>query len=264
MEVAAHGAPSALRAADEPPAFEVFDPEGASRFVLVCDHAANRVPRSLGTLGLDPDRLGEHIGWDPGAAIVARRLAAGIGAPMVASGYSRLVIDCNRPLHSAESIPEQSAGVAIPGNLGLSAEERGLRVDAFFRPYHQAIDRLLDDPGRRPRLLLSIHSFAPVLDGRPRPWHVGVSARRDRWLAGLLLRGLSACPGLTVGDDEPYPIEDDFDYTIPAHGEARGLPSAMIEIRQDGLRTAAEAAGWAARLASICRQIEADARPPAG
>ncbi len=261
MTGAARRGSSSLRAADEPPAVEVFDPGGASRFLLVCDHAANRVPRSLETLGLEPARLGEHIGWDPGAAIVARGLAAEIGAPLVSSGYSRLVIDCNRPLHSAESIPEQSAGVVIPGNLGLSAEERGLRVDAFFRPYHEAIDRLLDDPGRRPGLLLSIHSFAPVLDGRPRPWHVGVSARQDRWLAGLLLRGLAACPDLTVGDDEPYPIEDDFDYTIPAHGEARALPSAMIEIRQDGLRTAAEAAGWAARLAGICRQIEAESPP---
>lgn len=244
---------------DEPPAVEVVNADGGSSAVLVCDHASHRVPQRLGTLGLAAVQLTDHIGWDPGAADVARRLAAHLDVPLVLSGYSRLVIDCNRPLRSAASIVEQSAGVPVPGNRGLAPVERALRVQALFRPYHDAIAQLLDGRSRRPSLLFSIHSFTPVLDGRLRPWHIGVSSRRDRRLAALLLGALAHGGDFTVGDNEPYPIDDDVDYTIPVHGEGRGLPSVMIEIRQDGIRTAADAAAWAARLAEAYRLIEAEA-----
>jgi predicted N-formylglutamate amidohydrolase len=244
---------------DEPPAVEIVNPKGEGSAVLLCDHAANRVPRRLGTLGLDPAQLADHIGWDPGAAEVARRLAVHLDAPLILSGYSRLVVDCNRPLANPESIAAHSAGVPIPGNRGLSPEDRASRIDALYRPYHDAIARLLDARADRPTLLLSIHSFTPVLNAQPRPWHVGVSHWRDRRLAALLLGALGRGGDLTVGDNEPYPIEDHIDFTIPWHGGRRGLPSVMIEIRQDGIRTPADAAAWAARLAEVYRRIEAEA-----
>jgi predicted N-formylglutamate amidohydrolase len=195
---------------------------------------------------------------------VARRLSARLDAPLVLSGYSRLVIDCNRPLRSAGSIPEQSAGVPVPANRGLTPAAREERIQALFRPYHDAIDRLLDARARRPTVLLDIHSFTPVLDGRARPWHIGVSHGRDPRLAALLLAALANGGDLTLGDNAPYPIEDDIDYTVPVHGEARGLPCVMIEIRQDGLRTPEQAAAWAARLAEAYRRIEAEALRLAG
>jgi predicted N-formylglutamate amidohydrolase len=247
-----------LLGSDEPPPVELVNAGGRSSAVLVCDHASNRVPRRLGSLGLNAVQLADHIGWDPGAADVARRLSALLDAPLVLSGYSRLVIDCNRPLRSAESIAEQSGGVPVPGNHGLSPLERENRINALFRPYHDAIDRLIDDRTRRPSLLLSIHSFTPMLNGRPRPWHIGVSHWRDRRLAALMLGALAHIGEFTVGDNEPYPIDDDVDYTIPVHGEGRGLPGVMIEIRQDRIQTAAGAA-WAARLAEAYRLIEAEA-----
>lgn len=249
----------ALLGAHEPPAVEIVNAGGASSVVLVCDHASNRVPERLANLGLDADQLADHIGWDPGAAAVARGLSARLDAALVLSAYSRLVLDCNRPLNSAESIPEHSAGVPVPGNAGLSPEARRIRSEALFRPYHAAISQLLDGRRQRPTLLISIHSFTPVLKGRPRPWHIGVSAGRDKRLAALMLAVLRQNEDLIVGDNQPYPIEVEFDYTIPVHGEARGLPSVMIEIRQDGLRTAAAAAAWADRLAEVYRQIEVKA-----
>lgn len=249
----------ALLAPDESPAVETVNAEGSSSAVLVCDHASNRIPQRLGQLGLTTDQLVDHIAWDPGAAEVARLLSDHLDAPLVLSGYSRLVIDCNRPLRSRGSIAEQSAGIPVPGNRGLSPEEREKRVNALFRPYHDDIDRLLDGRRQRSSVLLSIHSFTPVLHGRARPWHIGVSYGRDRGFAALLIEALARSEDITVGDNQPYPIDDDIDYTIPAHGERRGLPSVMVEIRQDGIRTAADAAGWAARLADAYRSIEAEA-----
>ena len=74
-----------------------------------------------------------------------------------------------------------------------------------------------------------------------------------------MLGALARSGDFLVGENEPYPIDDDIDYTIPVHGEGRGLPSAMIEIRQDGIRNAEGAAVWAERLAKAYRLIEAEA-----
>ena len=128
-----------LLASDEPPAREIFDALGRGNAVIVCDHASNCIPRRLNGLGLGPVELASHIAWDPGAAEVARRLAEHLVAPLVVSGYSRLVIDCNRPLASEESIAPASAGVVVPGNQSVGAADRALRCAALFRPYHRAI-----------------------------------------------------------------------------------------------------------------------------
>lgn len=244
---------------DEPPPVELINVDGTGSAVLVCDHASNRVPKRLGTLGLNADQLAEHIGWDAGAAEVARCLATELDAPLVLSGYSRLVIDCNRPLHNPGSIAEQSAGVPVPGNQQLTLDAKEARIDGLFRPYHRAIDRLLDGRSHRPTLLLSIHSFTPVLHGQRRPWQIGVSHWRKRGFAALLLGALKRHADIIIGDNQPYPIEEDVDYTIPVHGEGRGLPSVMIEIRNDGIRTITDVATWAARLAEAYRLIEAEA-----
>lgn len=252
-------ADATLLDADEPPAFELVNASGAGSAVLVCDHASNTVPRRLGTLGLDAMQLADHIGWDPGAAALARRLSAELDAPLVLSGYSRLVIDCNRPLGHVESMAEHSAGVTVQGNRTLSPTARQARIHALFLPYHHAIDQLLDDRAPRRGPLLSIHSFAPVLNQRARPWNIGVCHGHDRRLAALMLGALSRAGDVTVGDNQPYDIDDAIDYTIPVHGEARGLPSVMFELRQDGLRTIMDSASWAARLAGAYRSIEAEA-----
>jgi predicted N-formylglutamate amidohydrolase len=243
---------------DDPPPVETINTDGRSSAVLVCDHASNRVPERLGSLGLDQRVLTEHIGWDWGAADVARRLSAHLDAPLVLSGYSRLVIDCNRPLDHAESITERSAGVSIPGNLTLSPPERSIRIDALFHPYHDTIVELLNRRSQRPTLLISIHSFSPILNGQLRPWHIGISHWRDPRLAALLLGALRRTADYTIGDNKPYPIENNIDYTIPRHSEGRELPSVMIEIRQDGILTESGAAAWAARLAQAHRQVESE------
>jgi predicted N-formylglutamate amidohydrolase len=241
---------------DEPAPVRVVNGEGAGSAVLFCDHASNRLPLRLGTLGLARGDLEDHIAWDPGAAEVALRLSVHLDAPLVLSGYSRLAIDCNRPLESPDSIAEESAGVRVPGNRALTPSDRATRIDELFQPYHEAISRLLDRRAARSSLLLSMHSFTPELDGQRRPWDIAVSYGRDRRLAALLLEALRANGELVVGDNEPYPVDDAIDYTLPVHGEGRGLPYVLIEIRQDGIATPAAAAAWALLLAAAYAQVE--------
>jgi predicted N-formylglutamate amidohydrolase len=241
---------------DEPPPFEIVNPGGAANALLVCDHASNRLPRRLGGLGLTHDQMQEHIAWDPGAAEVARGLAARLDASLILGGYSRLAIDLNRPLGSPDLIPAESDGVPIPGNQALRQPERVARIVALFLPYHRAIAQWLDahpDPALR---LISLHSFTPRLAGQSRPWPIGLAYGRDPRLAQQLRRALTRQADLLVGDNEPYGIEDTHDFTLPTHGERRGIPHVMIEIRQDGLRTQPQVAGWVERLAQVCVCID--------
>jgi len=82
--------------------------DGRSPLFIICDHAGRLIPRSLSALGLSEDQLASHIAWDAGAAGVAQRLGAALGAYTVLQRYSRLVIDCNRPLGAHDSIVSRS------------------------------------------------------------------------------------------------------------------------------------------------------------
>jgi predicted N-formylglutamate amidohydrolase len=247
--------PHGLLAPDEPSPFELVNPNGRAQAVLVCDHASNRVPRALAALGLTAEQLGRHIAWDLGAAAVARGLADRLDAPLLLGGYSRLVIDLNRPLASPESIAERSDGVPVPGNRDLAAGARAARVATLFAPYHREIARVLDARDGRPTLLYSIHSFTPLLDGEKRPWHLGVACGRDPRLARAMHRALDATAGLCIGYNQPYDVDDVHDYTLPTHGEGRGIPHVMIELRQDGLVRAADIAAWVDRLAQTMGSV---------
>ncbi|MCY7313045.1 MAG: N-formylglutamate amidohydrolase, partial [Pseudoxanthomonas sp.] len=167
--------------------------------------------------------------------------------------YSRLVIDCNRPLHSESSIVEASDGTVVPGNLQLGEAERTARAFEIFMPYHARITQELDlrtARGQAP-VLIALHSFTPRFDGVDRPWHAGVLYHRDPRLAHALLAALRDEPDLVVGDNQPYAITDGSDYAVPVHGELRGLLHVELEIRQDLIADAQGQQAWAARLARI-------------
>ena len=231
---------------------------GRSAFLFTCDHYGRLIPPSLGDLGLSEDELTRHIAWDIGIAGVAERLADMLGAHLIAQRYSRLVIDCNRPPGVKSSIPILSEATTIPGNEGLSHEMTEARRRAIFDPYHRCIDetiaRRLHE--NRPTVLVALHSFTPVYAGIARPWHIGTLYHRDHVLPPLLLQKLRAEGDLVVGDNEPYAVSDATDYTIPVHGEQRGLMNTGIEIRQDLITDAEGQRQWAERLARILGEIE--------
>jgi len=242
--------------ADEPAPVIEIGLTGTSPFVLVVDHAGRRIPRRLGDLGLPASELQRHIAWDIGALAVARRMAAALDAPLLAQCYSRLVIDCNRDPGVATSIPLVGESIAIPGNRALGAEEIAARRAAIFDPYHARIAALLDAraaAGRR-TILVAQHSMTDVFKGVRREMHAAVLYNRDRRFAGLVLDQLRREPGLVVGDNQPYFVSDETDYSIPRHGEARGLPHVEIEVRQDLIGHEAGQEEWAGRL---CRVLQA-------
>jgi predicted N-formylglutamate amidohydrolase len=246
---------------DVPPVLEETA-AGSSPFLLTSDHYGRAIPRVLGDLGLPEDELARHIAWDIGIAGVANALSKHLDAHLIAQPYSRLVIDCNRPPDAPGSIPRISELTVIPGNEGLARDAAEARRRQVFDPYHRRIREVIDNRlhDGKPTVLVALHSFTPVYAGIARPWHVGTLYQRDTRLPPLLLKGLRAGGDLVVGDNEPYAVSDETDYTIPVHGEARGLMNTGIEIRQDLIADFAGEREWADRLANIFGEIEIELR----
>ena len=218
--------------------------------LLLCEHASNRIPsayRALGLSGIDTER---HIAWDIGALGLARQLSALLDAPLAYATYSRLLLDLNRDISAPDSIIEHSEDTSIPGNVGLSLPERRLRQQALYEPFHREVDAFIS--GRLAHGLhmavLSIHSFTACYHGVTRPWHAGVISQNDRALADAVLAALRTEADLVVGDNEPYGPQDGVFHSVGRHGQARGLPCAMIEVRNDLLADAAAQRRWAERL----------------
>jgi predicted N-formylglutamate amidohydrolase len=248
-----------LIAPEEPAPFSEIGRQGRSSFVIVVDHASARIPRRLKDLGLPASELRRHIAWDIGALGVARQTAAALDAALVAQNYSRLVIDCNRDPEVASSIPVLSESTEIPGNIGLSTAEIAARRVEIFEPYHHHLRALLDERAAagRSTILVAQHTMTNVYHGVRRKMHAAVLYNRDRRFAGRVLEALRRETDLVIGDNEPYLVSDETDYTIPRHGEARGLPHVEIEIRQDLVGDEAGQTAWAQR---ITRALEDAAR----
>jgi predicted N-formylglutamate amidohydrolase len=238
--------------ADWPAPVEIVNEEGASRTLLVCEHASRHIPARYGGLALPPEERERHIAWDIGAAAVTRELAMAIDAPAYLGTYSRLLIDLNRPIGAPSSIPERSEATDIPGNIGLSAAEREARRNAIFAPFQTRVGERIDR--RRPERLVAIHSFTPVFLGVARPWHVGILYGAARDFGEAVIAALRADRALVVDANVPYVIDRDEDYTVPVHGDDRGIPAILVEIRNDLIQEPRGVSEWAARLAKALRQ----------
>jgi predicted N-formylglutamate amidohydrolase len=252
------GGTSLLLGHEDPAPVHEANAPGRSPFLLTADHYGRTIPRILGHLGLPESELTRHIAWDVGIAGVAEALSSQIDAHLIAQRYSRLVIDCNRPPEAPSSIPRISEATVISGNDALAHSAAEVRRQAIFEPYHRRIREVIDQRLKDgvATVLVSLHSFTPVYARLARPWHIGTLYHRDTRLPRLLLELLRADADLVVGDNEPYAVSDQTDYTIPVHGEARGLMNSGIEIRQDLISDPAGEKSWADRLARIFAEIE--------
>lgn len=246
-----------LLTAEDPSPVRVLRESGASDLFFTADHAGMLIPAALKGLGVPEVERQRHIGWDIGIAGVTEHLSELLDATAVFQTYSRLVIDCNRDPSWPAAMPDISEYTSVPGNKNLSAEARAARADAIFTPYHNRIRALLDARAERRTVLIAMHSFTPAFKGEYRAMHIGVLYNRDARLGRILLDLLRQEGDLIVGDNAPYAVTDDSDYSIPTHGEKRGLAHAEIEIRQDQIATPAAELAWASRLARVLTAADA-------
>jgi predicted N-formylglutamate amidohydrolase len=235
-----------LREGEEHPAI-VLNEMGRSPLVLICEHAANRMPLGLGDLGLSEADRQRHIAWDIGAEGVARILSKLLDAPLLLQRYSRLAYDCNRPPEAASAMPETSEIYAIPGNRNLSPEDRKFRITGIYRPFHHRLERLLDDRAAHGTMAIpvSIHSFTRLYNNKPRNFDIGFLFDRDNWLANFMIK---AFPADKARLNEPYGPKDGVLHLMNLHAAPRGLKHVMVEIRNDLIETHKGQNIWANHL----------------
>ena len=237
-------------------AYEQVEGSAQCPVLLLCDHASNRLPEAYGSLGLAAAQFARHIAYDIGGRDLTLALAERLKAPAVLSRFSRLLIDPNRGLDDPTLIMMLSDGAVVPGNAWIGEAERQRRIAVYYRPYHAAVTAALDAMMARglTPLIVSLHSFTPLWKGVERPWHVGILWDRDGRLARPMIDGFAAQEGLVVGDNEPYSGSLPGD-TMNVHGTGRGLPHALIEIRQDLIAAKSGVDEWCERVARVVEAI---------
>ena len=234
--------------------FELINPEGQFPLVLTCEHASFALPREYRNLGLSPVEVQRHIGWDIGARSVVTLLAQALDAPAICSGYSRLLVDCNRDLNDHDLIVRESDHTVVPGNKDVSEEEYEKRVNLFYRPYHEAIDQVLAGKKESLQTLLSIHSFTPVMGKKERPFDLGVLFDRYDGLAQEMGARLGR-DGHRVRYNEPYSGYDGLIFSARNHGERNGLVYLELEINNSLIATTKGAQRMATVIRRVCREL---------
>ena len=175
--------------------------------VVTCEHASNRLPAGF---HLDRAVLEDHVAHDPGARILARRIARHFDAPLHEGQYSRLVVDLNRTVGNRMLMRRVSDGHRIPFNYRVSAATQQARIDQFYRPYREAVDRLVVDTIAEEACCvhLCIHTFTPVLAGKWRGNDIGILYDPSRQLEAAAARELRdvlvASTGLVIWLNRPY------------------------------------------------------------
>ena len=238
--------------------FHIEGAERNSRWLVTCDHASNRVPPCVngGDLGLPPEDMNRHIAYDVGAAGLSRAIAAELGAPLILSDFSRLVIDPNRGEDDPTLLMRLYDGSIIPANRSADEDEVERRLATFHRPYHDELAALASR--REDRVILAVHSFTHQFEGRdPRPWHVGVLYSGDDRLAAPLIRRLQAAPDLCIGDNQPYSGHLPGD-SMDRHAIQPGRIHVLIELRNDLIETPDQQQAWGRRLAPMLDAALAD------
>jgi predicted N-formylglutamate amidohydrolase len=205
-------------------------PDGGSPFLLICEHAGAEIPPPWGNLGLEDVFLSTHYAHDPGAGDLTRQLSDRLDACGVLARWSRIFLDYNRYPTQWDHMRPDLGGIPVPGNLEITAQERGLRHAVAAVPIAVAID----DLSAGCRALVGIHSFTPVMSGDWRPVDVGLLWRDDSALVRLALEELEARgrgAGLRVGANVPYDWRQASAFTLQHHGLDRGKPCLCFEVR---------------------------------
>ncbi len=239
-------------------AFYIHNIDATSNIVIICDHASDKIPKSLGYLGLNNQIMDSHIAYDIGAANIAKILSEKLNAPSILAGFSRLVIDINRPIDDFTLIREISDGIVIQGNRHITNINKQQRIDEIYAPYHRAIKQIIDKKhcGKNFPAIISIHSCTDKMNGKARPWHIGVLMNKDRRMGEKLMAILAAQnPDIYIGDNKPYSGMDPYGYSIETHAIPAKLPNVLLEIRQDLIRSVSGQKKWAKIIANAMIEV---------
>lgn len=239
------------------PASIVENATGTGGVVLICEHAGQLLPKTLGSLGIDAKAMSAHIAWDIGAAGLARALSKLLDAPLILQRYSRLVFDCNRAFDAADAIVSESDGIAIPQNCHLSHQDRRERFDLVYPSFKHAIDQVIDNATQHDQkpAVVSIHSFTPIFQGQRRELDLGViHDDADACLANKILALATKKGEFSVALNQPYAARDGVTHTLDLHGVQRNLPNAMFEIRNDLIGDAGDQLKWAQHLGDLIKE----------
>ena len=237
--------------------YQVYNLKGKSRMIILCDHASSYIPSKYMNLGLGKKEIRRHIGWDIGAALVAKKIAKRLNATLIMSGFSRLLVDCNRPLGVPQAFTEISESTIIPANLNLTKKNKKYRAKKYCIPYRDRIDKILRSRIRKKIIpvIIAVHSFTPVYKGFVRPWHLGLLYRKDRRMVSLVQDQMINNKSIKIGINEPYKCNLKGDYSIPYFGESNGLPNILFEIRQDLINNKAGVIKWSHKLSNLLEKI---------
>lgn len=235
----------------------IFNEHGRSRIVLVCEHASNHIPEMYKDLGLGEAGKTSHVAWDIGARGLSEKLSADLDAVLVTGAISRLVYDCNRPPSAPDAMPAKSELISVPGNQGITNEERNHRIETVYEPFRKALAETLRSRPETP-VLITVHSFTPVYHGKFREVEIGVIHHKDDRLAKTIVRCGAATSQMKFALNEPYSQADGVAHTLETHGTANGLINAMIEVRNDLIATPEQQKMIAEMLGRIIRASLSD------
>ena len=216
-----------------------------AELVLTCEHASSRVPDELGDLGMEAGHRDSHIGWDLGTAWLTTELSRVLSVPAVLSPVSRLVVDCNRDLAEPDLMPALSHGVVIPANRSLTIAERQRRLQLYYWPFHDEVDRVV--AASPEACLLSLHSFTPEYEDRD--FDIGILFDDFESDVQVLSHALTDS-GFRVRLNEPYSGFDGLIHSAQTHGRRAGVCYLELEINNVLLVDREQALDVAGRIAA--------------
>lgn len=251
--------PQTLLTPDDPPPFDLINMQGDPTIILTCEHAGDIVPRKLNLLDLGPDDYKCHYAVDVGANDVTRELSRLLNAPAILGNYSRLVVDLNRTENHPMTFAVTGEGKPVPGNINITLEDKERRLREIYRPYHRALDELIESVMARGvvPIVIAVHSYTPVFFNFARPWEVGLMYAADDRVSQPLIRHFESL-GYNVGKNQPYDRRVARGGAISRHAESRRLPCTMVEFRNDMISNREDAHRWAKLFADGLQEVLAD------
>jgi len=245
----------------EPPVATVVNRSGQSKIVLICEHASKHIPGGFGDLGLTEAAKISHAAWDIGAQELAEQMSVTLDAMLVLNTVSRLVYDCNRAPAAPDAMPSQSEKIVVPGNRGLSQQQKLHRIKTVYEPFHASVQTVLESAGPN-AILVTIHSFTGVYNGQQRATEIGLIHHNDDRLAKKMIDLSVQFTHHPFALNKPYSQRDGVTHMLERHGTQNAIPNVMIEVRNDLINTTEKQRNLASVLANVLsRSLQSLGRP---